>query len=83
MWPLFHFQYLVIFVPLRLSFLSWFSVNYFHFNHKTLGMLMLILKVRLIIVHYMELAKTHAVIRWEFEGWIILAGGNTIDLYIS
>lgn len=46
-------------------------------------MLIAFLKVRLIIIHYMELTKTFFALRIAFETWVVLVACVTIALYLG
>lgn len=77
--------FLVLAGLLSLTLLSWLILSYVGLEAQTLGVILIILafiKVRLIIIHYMEAAKAYLPIRIAFEAWVILVGGITIALYL-
>ena len=70
---------------LALTLLSWLIVSSAGLETQTLGVILIILafvKVRLIIIHYMEAAKAYLPVRICFEAWVILVAGITIALYL-
>ncbi len=77
--------FLVLAGLLVLTLLAWLISASAGLEIQTLGVILIILafvKVRLIIIHYMEAAKVYLPIRIAFEAWVILVGGITIALYL-
>jgi hypothetical protein len=78
--------FLVLMVLFGLTLLSWMGLNHLNIDERIAGVLILIIafiKVRLIIVHYMELPKTFLSLRLAFEAWIFLTGVVTIALLFN
>jgi len=78
--------FLILLALFGLTLLSWLGSVYLNIEPKILGCLIMVisfLKVRLIIVHYMELAKTFPILRWAFETWVLLVASVTIALYLG
>jgi len=78
--------FLVLMVLFGLTLLSWMGLNHLNIDERIAGVLILIIafiKVRLIIVHYMELPKTFLPLRLAFEAWIFLTGVVTIALLFT
>ena len=70
---------------LGITALSWFASHSAILEGANLGAALLVLafvKARLIIVHFMEAAAVHIVIRLAFEGWVIVAAATTIGLLL-
>ena len=75
----------VLFTLLSLTALSWVAPQLNALNGKTLGTLIIVLafiKLRIIIMHFMEAGSTHPALRTAFEAWVVIAGGVTIFLYL-
>ncbi len=76
---------LVLVLLLTLSLCSWLLSAFTLVDGKTLGVMILVfafMKVRLIIIHYMEANRVILPIRMAFEAWVLIVGGSTIGLYI-
>lgn len=76
---------LVLAALLSLTLASWYLMAYVELEGKMLGALLLLLafiKVRLIIVHYMEGVKAQLPIRLLFEAWVFVVAAITIGLYL-
>jgi len=77
--------FIVLVALLILTLLSWLTLSFLKVSPEVLGVFMILLafiKVRLIIIHFMELPKTNLAIRLTFEMWIILTGSTTAVLYL-
>lgn len=71
---------------LALTLLSWLILSVLNIDRRLIGVLLILLafvKVRLIVIHYMEAAKAYLPIRLAFEAWVLVAGGITIALYLQ
>jgi hypothetical protein len=78
--------FFILVALLGLTIISWLSLNHLNLSTETLGSFVLILaflKLRLIVVHFMELPKTSKALRFIFESWIVLVAGITLALYLS
>jgi len=65
--------FIVLLTLLGLTLLSWCILNFTDLSVKWAGMLVLLIafvKVRLIVIHYMEANKAALPIRMAFEAWL-------------
>ncbi len=77
--------FLVLTALLGITLLSWLLTSFVNFEKKSLGAMILLLaffKVRLIAIHFMEMAKTQRLVRIAFEAWFFLVGGGMIWGYL-
>jgi hypothetical protein len=77
--------FLILILLLFITLLSWLLSNSLLFQGQLLGVSILafaFIKVRLIIMHYMEANTVKLPIRLAFEAWILIAGLGTIILYL-
>jgi len=77
--------FLVLITLLGITLLSWFLVFAINLEPHIIGVILIIfavVKVRLIIIHYMEANKAYLPIRIAFEAWVIVVAGITITLYL-
>lgn len=73
----------VLSLLLLLTVLSWAVSVDLPLSNKHLGTLLLVvafIKVRLIIMHFMEANTVHGALRFAVEAWIVLVGGITVFL---
>ena len=69
-----------------LTLASWALVSHGNMAPQIAGAVLIgvaFVKVRLIIVHYMESAHALRFIRITFEAWVWLVGAMTIGLYLA
>ncbi|MDP7068778.1 MAG: cytochrome C oxidase subunit IV family protein [Acidimicrobiales bacterium] len=77
--------FLVLTALLGLTLVSWLASSSLGLGRQTLGVSVLVLafvKVRLIIVYYMEASTVCRPIRVGLEGWVFGVAGATIALYL-
>lgn len=75
----------ILLLLLSITLLSWGLSYSAALNEKNFGALLLVLaflKVRLIVVHYMEANRAVLPLRIAFESWVIGVGLMTILLYL-
>jgi len=75
----------VLVTLLSLTALSWAAPQLLPLSSKALGALLILLafmKVRIIILHFMEAGSAHPPLRRAFEAWVAIAGGGTLLLYL-
>lgn len=77
---------LVLFALLGLNIVSWLLMISARFDARALGVAALVIafvKVRLIVIHYMDVALAQLPVRIAFEAWVCVVGGITITLYVT
>jgi len=80
----------VLVILLSLTALSWAAPQLAPLFGKTMGakilgallILLAFMKVRLIILHFMEAGSAYPPLRLAFEAWVAIAGGGTLLLYL-
>lgn len=77
---------LVLILLLGITVCIWLLSTFTLVEGKTLGILILVfafVKIRLIIIHYMEAGRVILPIRVAFESWVLIVGMGTIGLYLN
>ena len=75
---------MVLLALLALTLSSWLFTHFGIVGGKQLGLVILglaFIKVRLIVIHYMEATEVLLPIRLAFETWILLAALGTMLIY--
>ena len=78
--------FLILALLLTITFASWLLTFSTYLDANQIGVILLTLafvKTRFIIIHYMEAAKAQPLVRFLFEGWVLLVGAITIVLYVT
>lgn len=68
-----------------LTVLAWLAPMLLTVPPVTLGFIVLLVafvKVRLIMMRFMELHEVYPPLRYAFDAWALVAGGGTIFLYL-
>lgn len=77
--------FLVLLALLAITLVSWLLVGSGSLDTEVLGALVLVLafvKVRMIVIHYMEASTVPRPLRLGFEAWVVLVGLMTVALYL-
>ena len=77
---------LILLILLGITLCSWLLSVFTLAKGKALGVIILVfafVKIRLIIIHYMESNRAILPVRIAFEAWVLIAGLGIIGLYLS